>query len=207
MPRRLHPGPAAASLRPRPPGARPGDGNLGSRLEQSRASISRRSARRLDAAKRCRPDQRALGAAPGPVRLSHERSGARPGAGGHRRLHRARGGGRGGTVLHGHSRARRAWSSRSCSAEGLTPARSSLPGVPRLGRWAAVYVAPPREGVLWRASFGNATPEQLRGVRVSVTDFGFPGGEGWQRLPRMAAAGARGLDRHGHVGGAAAFRY
>ncbi len=66
---------------------------------------------------------------------------------------------------------------------GLTPARSSLPGVPRLGRWAAVYVAPPREGILWRASFRDATPDQLRGVRVAVTDVGFPGGEGWQRLP------------------------
>ncbi len=66
---------------------------------------------------------------------------------------------------------------------GLTPARSNLPGVPRLGRWTAAYFAPPREGVRWRASFLDAAPERLRDVRVVVTDFGFPGGEGWQRLP------------------------
>jgi hypothetical protein len=67
--------------------------------------------------------------------------------------------------------------------EGITPARSSLPGVPRLGRWTATYLAPPREGVAWRASFRGVSPERLREVRVAVTGFGFPGGEGWQRLP------------------------
>lgn len=67
--------------------------------------------------------------------------------------------------------------------EGLTPARSSLPGVLRLGRWTATYIAAPRDGVVWRASFRNTAPERLREVRVAVTDFGFPGGGGWQRLP------------------------
>jgi hypothetical protein len=67
--------------------------------------------------------------------------------------------------------------------EGLVPARSSLPGVRRLGRWTATYLAPPREGVAWRASFRDVPPERLREVRVAVTDFGFPGGDGWQRLP------------------------
>lgn len=67
--------------------------------------------------------------------------------------------------------------------EGLVPARSSLPGVPRLGRWTATYLAPPRDGVAWRASFRDVPPERLRDVRVAVTDFGFPGGGGWQRLP------------------------
>lgn len=67
--------------------------------------------------------------------------------------------------------------------EGVTPARSSLPGVLRLGRWTATYIAPPREGVVWRASFRNTPPERLREVRLGVTDFGFPGGGGWQRLP------------------------
>ena len=66
---------------------------------------------------------------------------------------------------------------------GVTPARSSLPGVQRLGRWTATYIAPPREGVAWRASFRNTAPERLRDVRLAVTDFGFPGGVGWQRLP------------------------
>jgi len=65
----------------------------------------------------------------------------------------------------------------------LTPARSSLPGVPRLGRWTATYLAPPKEGVAWRASFRGVPAERLRDVRVAVTDFGFPAGDGWQRLP------------------------
>lgn len=67
--------------------------------------------------------------------------------------------------------------------EGLTPARSTLPGVPRLGRWTATYLAPPPEGIAWRASFSGIAPERLREVRVAVTDFGLPGGVGWQRLP------------------------
>ena len=66
--------------------------------------------------------------------------------------------------------------------QGVTPARSSLPGVLRQGRWTATYVAAPREGVVWRASFRDP-PERLRDVRLAVTDFGFPGGGGWQRLP------------------------
>jgi hypothetical protein len=67
--------------------------------------------------------------------------------------------------------------------EGVVPARSSLPGALRLGRWTATYLAAPPEGIAWRASFRTATPERLREVRVAVTDFGFPGGKGWQRLP------------------------
>jgi hypothetical protein len=66
---------------------------------------------------------------------------------------------------------------------GITPARSSLPGVSRRGRWTAVFIAPPRDGIAWRASFSNIPPERLADVRVAVTDFGFPGGTGWQRLP------------------------
>jgi hypothetical protein len=66
---------------------------------------------------------------------------------------------------------------------GLTPARSNLPGAPRLGQWTATYVAPPPEGVAWRASFSGTDPTRLSDIRVVVTDFGFPGGGGWQRLP------------------------
>lgn len=66
---------------------------------------------------------------------------------------------------------------------GLTPARSSLPGAPRLGRWTAVFLAPPAEGVAWRARFASADATRLRGAHVVVTDFGFPEGTGWQRLP------------------------
>jgi hypothetical protein len=66
---------------------------------------------------------------------------------------------------------------------GLTPARSNFPGVKRLGRWTAAYVAAPDDGVTFEASFRDAPPERLRDVRVAVSMHGFPGGDGWQRLP------------------------
>jgi hypothetical protein len=66
---------------------------------------------------------------------------------------------------------------------GVTPARSSLPGAPRLGRWTATFVAPPADGIAWRASFAAADARRLREIRIAVTDFGFEGGIGWQRLP------------------------
>jgi hypothetical protein len=66
---------------------------------------------------------------------------------------------------------------------GLTPARTSLPGALRLGRWTAVFIAPPVEGIAWRARFAGVDATRLRDVHVAVTDFGFPGGTGWQRLP------------------------
>ncbi len=67
--------------------------------------------------------------------------------------------------------------------QGLVPARSSLPGVVRLGRWTATYVAPPTGGIAFRASFGTIDRARHRDLRVVVTDFGFSGGQGWQRLP------------------------
>jgi hypothetical protein len=67
--------------------------------------------------------------------------------------------------------------------EGVTPVRSSLPGVRRSGRWTAIYVGVPAEGVTLEASFRDASPERLRETRVAVTARGFPGGGGWQRLP------------------------
>ena len=66
---------------------------------------------------------------------------------------------------------------------GVTPARSSLPGVARLGRWTATYVAPPPEGIGWEASFRGATADQLRETRIAITSAGLPGGGGPQRLP------------------------
>jgi hypothetical protein len=66
---------------------------------------------------------------------------------------------------------------------GITPARSSLPGAMRMGRWTAVFIAPPAEGVVWRAGFARIDAARVREVRIAVTDFGFPGGTGWQRLP------------------------
>ena len=66
---------------------------------------------------------------------------------------------------------------------GLAPSRANLPGVLRLGRWTATYVAPPPEGVVFRASFRNADPARLRDTHVAVTSARFPGGDGWQSLP------------------------
>ncbi len=65
----------------------------------------------------------------------------------------------------------------------VSPARTSLPGIQRLGRWTATYSAVPMDGIAWRASFNGLTPEQLRDVQVSIVDSGFPAGAGWQRLP------------------------
>jgi hypothetical protein len=65
---------------------------------------------------------------------------------------------------------------------GLTPARSSLPGTVRLGRWTATYVAVPMEGIAWEANL-RATPASLEDVGVAVTSARFPGGAGWQGLP------------------------
>jgi hypothetical protein len=66
---------------------------------------------------------------------------------------------------------------------GVTPARSSLPGAQRLGQWTATYIAPPADGILWRASFGTPVADRLQDLRVVVTESGFAGGSGWQRLP------------------------
>jgi hypothetical protein len=66
---------------------------------------------------------------------------------------------------------------------GLAPARSSLPGMPRRGRWTATFVAPPAEGIAWSASFRGDVAAPLRETRVSVTSPRFPGGLGWQQLP------------------------
>ena len=65
----------------------------------------------------------------------------------------------------------------------VTPARSNLPGVVRLGRWRAVYIAPRPDGVVWRASFALADAAALTDTRVLVTTGRIPGGEGWQQLP------------------------
>lgn len=66
--------------------------------------------------------------------------------------------------------------------EGVVPARSSLPGIIRLGRWTATFVAPPLEGLAWHASF-RARNAPLDNLRIAVTSSKFPGGTGWQGLP------------------------
>ncbi|HXW08181.1 MAG TPA: M28 family peptidase [Vicinamibacterales bacterium] len=67
--------------------------------------------------------------------------------------------------------------------EGLTPARSNLPGLRRQGRWTATYLAAPPPGVRLRASFARADPARLREARIAVTSPRIPGGDGWQSLP------------------------
>ena len=67
--------------------------------------------------------------------------------------------------------------------DGLTPARSSLPGVVRRGRWTATYVAPTPEGVVFRAGFAEADPGRLRDLRVVATALGPGDGSGWQPPP------------------------
>ena len=66
---------------------------------------------------------------------------------------------------------------------GLTPSRSNFPGAMRLGRWVATFIAPPPEGIAWRATFSAAEVARIGDLRIVVTDSGFPGGTGWQRLP------------------------
>jgi hypothetical protein len=64
--------------------------------------------------------------------------------------------------------------------DGIEPARSNLPGVPRFGRWTATYIAPVSEGLLFRASFGRIEPDRLRDLRLVVTALGPGDGTGWQ---------------------------
>lgn len=66
---------------------------------------------------------------------------------------------------------------------GVVPARSNLPGALRLGRWTATYIAPPAEGIQWRASFAQGASGRLQEVRIAVTESGFAAGSGPQRLP------------------------
>lgn len=53
---------------------------------------------------------------------------------------------------------------------GVIPARTSLPGALRLGRWTATFIAPPAEGLVWRAAFGTTGAGQLQGVQVVATE-------------------------------------
>jgi Peptidase family M28 len=66
---------------------------------------------------------------------------------------------------------------------GVVPARSNFPGLERLGRWTARFVAPPAEGIAWQASFHDVLPDQLNHTHILVTSSRLPGGSGWQSLP------------------------
>ena len=72
---------------------------------------------------------------------------------------------------------------------GLAPARSNLPGAVRLGRWTATFVAPPPEGVSWRASFARAAPGELAGIRVVATAPWGPQPPAWLPQDRAVWSG------------------
>jgi hypothetical protein len=67
--------------------------------------------------------------------------------------------------------------------EGLTPARTSLPGIIRNNRWIATYIAVPPEGIAWDASFHRGAEQALPNIRLAVSSSRLPGGDGWQSLP------------------------
>ena len=65
---------------------------------------------------------------------------------------------------------------------GTVPARSSLPGALRLGRWTATYIAPPAEGIAWRATFAVAAARP-EAVEVVAADAGVFAADGMAGLP------------------------
>jgi hypothetical protein len=67
--------------------------------------------------------------------------------------------------------------------QGVTPARSSLPGVMRSNHWIATYIAIPPEGIAWDASFHKGAEPALPNIRLAVSSSRLPGGYGWQSLP------------------------
>ncbi len=72
---------------------------------------------------------------------------------------------------------------------GVEPARSNLPGIVRDGgRWTATYLAPPAEGVVFRASFGGSDSSRIRDLRVMATASGPGDGSGWSLPPWLPQA-------------------
>jgi hypothetical protein len=71
---------------------------------------------------------------------------------------------------------------------GLEPARSNIPGILRGGRWTATYLAPPPDGVLFRAGFKPLAAGALIGLRIVATATSSPGGEGWTAPPWLPAS-------------------
>jgi len=67
--------------------------------------------------------------------------------------------------------------------DGVTPSRSSLPGIEQRGRWRAVYTAIPQDGVTWTASFKTGVESKLPSTMAIIVSPRFPGGTGWQSLP------------------------
>jgi peptidase M28-like protein len=67
--------------------------------------------------------------------------------------------------------------------EGVAPSRSNLPGTVVRGRWRAVYIAVPADGVTWRASFKTGVESRLPATQAVIWSARVPGGSGWQSLP------------------------
>ena len=67
--------------------------------------------------------------------------------------------------------------------DGVQPQRTSLPGIVARGRWRAVYMGVPAEGVTWKASFKTGVEAKLPATVGTVLSSRFPGGSGWQSLP------------------------
>ena len=68
--------------------------------------------------------------------------------------------------------------------EGVVPSRTNFPGAVVRGRWRAAYVGVPADGVTWRASFRAGLESRLPAAQAVILSNRFPGGGGWQSLPR-----------------------
>jgi hypothetical protein len=66
---------------------------------------------------------------------------------------------------------------------GVIPIDANLAGRVRNGRWLAACIAPPPEGIVFKARVRADQAASLGSTQVIVTDAGLPGGDGWQRLP------------------------
>ena len=66
---------------------------------------------------------------------------------------------------------------------GAVPLTSTFPGAERLGQWTATFIAPPAEGIAWRATFSRTDAARLQDMRVAVTDSGFSDGPAGNACP------------------------
>ena len=195
---RLHARAAAAAARARAPGSRRRHGDLGSGVGRTGARSRRRARRGGWTPPVDRRRRRACRGAGFRIRSSFGRPGPALGPApvdiAAFTAHAGRGRRR--AVADGRSRARRAWRSRSSCPTGVTPARSNLPGVPRLGRWTATYVAPPPEGRRLAGQLRAAsTPDRLRERPGRRHRLRLPGRRGLAAAARVAAAGTHASGR------------
>ena len=72
---------------------------------------------------------------------------------------------------------------------GVTPLGANLPGRPGPdGRWTAVFVSPPDEGLELHAFFDSAAAPALAGTTVALTSVALPGQPQGSRLPDWLTA-------------------